>query len=155
MKIRGISYFFIIIMTIMLAVIGLSLRMEYFESKLLPLIIGSMIFILAAIELRKEARRCKPEAARDEPGRREKSREELRGYLLSGAWVVGFVLTIYLVGFIIAIPLLILSYMKSHGISWLATIIFAVLTTGIIYGIFISALRLELHRGLIITWLGY
>ena len=71
------------------------------------------------------------------------------------AWIAGFVLGIYLLSFIIAIPLFMLSYMRWLGTSWRTTIIFTLLTPAIIYGAFEVALRIELYRGLLFTWLGY
>jgi len=68
---------------------------------------------------------------------------------------VGFFVAIYLLGFIIAIPLFILAYMKAHGTRWLAAITFAILTPTIIYGIFELALGVVLYRGLLFAWLGY
>lgn len=158
MKIRGSSYFYIVIMVIMLVVIGLSLGMEYFESKLLPLIIGGIVFVLAAVGLRKEILVGDEHEATVTEGdetRREETGVSWRGYLLAGAWVAGFFLAIYLLGFIIAIPLFILSYMKAHGTRWLLAIIFAILTPLLIYGLFELALRVVLYRGLLFTWLGY
>ncbi len=157
MKIRGSSWVLIVIMVVMLVVIISSLRMEYFESKLLPIIIGSVVFVLAAIALWRELLAGGKSRATVTGG--ETTREEETGvgwlrYLLAGAWVVGFFLAIYLLGFIIAIPLFILSYMKSHGTGWLTTIIFTILTPVLIYGIFELALKVDLYPGLLFTWLG-
>ncbi len=154
MKIRGSSYFLIVIMIIMLVIIGLSLRMEYFESKLLPLVIGSAVFVLAAIGLGREIMaggEREATVARGETTTREETREGWRGYLLAGAWVAGFFLAIYLLGFIIAIPVFILAYMKSHGTRWLAAIAFAILSPLVIYGVFELALRVILYRGLLFS----
>ena len=152
MNLRGSSYFLMIIMAVMLTVIISSLRMEYLASKLLPLIIGGFVFILAAVALWREiVARGRPEAA--VTGEAQTMEQEagvgLRRYLLAGAWVLGFFLAIYLAGFIIAIPLFILAYMKSHGTGWLATIIFTVLTPVLIYGIFELALKVDLYPGLL------
>lgn len=54
MKLRESSYFLMIIMAVMIAVIITSLGMEALKSKLLPIIIGSLVFILAAIALSGE-----------------------------------------------------------------------------------------------------
>ena len=158
MKMRGSSYFYIVIMVIMLVIIGLSLRMEYIESKLLPLIIGGLIFVLAAVGLRREilaGDEREATVAGGETTRREEAGGGWRGYLYTGAWVVGFFLAIYLLGFIIAIPLFIFSYMKSYGTRWLVAIIFTILTPLLIYGLFELTLHVILYRGLLFTWLGY
>ena len=158
MKIRGSSYFFITLMVIMVVIIGLSLRMEHFETKLLPLVIGSAVFVLSAIGLWREISAGNQQEVTVTGGdttRAEEAKESWRGYLLAGSWVVGFFLVIYLLGFIIAIPLFIISYMKTHGMRWLTAIAFTILTPLLIYGIFELALGVDLYRGLFLTLLGY
>ena len=158
MKLRGSSYFFIVIMVIMLVIIGLSLRMEHFESKLLPLIIGTAVLILAVIGLGREilaGGERQITTTEGEATTREETGEGWRGYLFAGAWVVGFFLAIFLLGFLIAIPIFILAYMKLHGTRWLVAIAFAILTPLLIYGIFELALAVILYRGLLLSWLGY
>ena len=158
MKITGSAYFLIVIMAVMLAVIISSLKMEYFESKLLPLTFSIVIFVLAAIRLRKElSARSKTgtTVSGDEVGREEEAREGWRGYLIIGAWVVGFFSAIYLLGFILAIALLVFFHMKTHGTRWLVAIIFTLLTPALIYTVFEFLLEVRLHQGLIFTWLGY
>ena len=159
MKLSGNSYFLIVIMVIMLVVIGLSLGMEGIKSKLLPLIIGGTTFVLASIGLAKEI------SAKGEPGATVAGGQTDRGeggkkgglirYLRIGAWVVGFFLAISLLGYIIAIPLFVLSYMRSHGTRWLVAIIFGVITPVFIYSLFEFVLGADLYRGLLFAWLGY
>lgn len=101
MKIKGNSYFLIFIMAITLFVIAWSLlAMEYYESKLLPVIIGSAVFILAAVLLRRDiSAKGESEATPDGDGEgTDKPVEPLSGYLRQGAWVGGFVLAVYLLG---------------------------------------------------------
>lgn len=151
MKISGSSYFFIIIMLAMLPVISLSLAMEEIKLKLLPLIIGSAVFFLAAIELIKEilaAEKQKESIARDKIDKKEEDRKDRLGYLHIGAWVTGFFLAIYLLGFIIAIPVFVFTYMKSHRIGWLVAITSTAITTAVIYVVFEFALEVDLYPGL-------
>ena len=54
MKLKPSSYALIAIIIIALAFIISSLRLEYFESKLLPLLFGGAVLILAAVELVQE-----------------------------------------------------------------------------------------------------
>ena len=145
-------------MAAMLIIIGLSLRMEYFTTKFLPLTIGGIVLIVEGIGLWREiSARDRPEATvtEDDTGKREEAREGWHQYLRSGAWVVGFFLAISLLGYLIAIPLFILSYMKSHGIRWGIAIILTILAPLLAYGIFELALGVELYRGLLFQWLGY
>ena len=158
MKIKGSSYFFIVIMVIMLVIIGFSLRMEHFESKLLPLVISSAVLILSAIGLGRGILAGDKQGTTVSSGETttgEEAGESWRSYLLAGAWVAGFFLAIYLLGFIIAIPLFILAYMKMHGTKWLVAITFAILIPLFIYGVFELALKIILYRGLLLSLLGY
>ena len=154
MRLKGDSYFFMVIMAIMLVIIGLSLRMEQFASKLLPLVISSIVFILSAIRLGRDiSTRGKRRAtvAEGEISKTEETREDWHSYLVAGSWGLGFFLAVYLLGFIISIPLFILTYMKAHGTRWFVVGIFAILMPLLIYGVFELVLRVTLYRGLLFT----
>ena len=58
---------------------------------------------------------------------------------------------IYLLGFLIAVPLLVFTYMKQHGTSWLLTIIFTVIVPALVYSIFELLLRIDLYQGLLFS----
>jgi hypothetical protein len=151
-KLSASAYTLIVLMAVMLVVIAVSLRFQYFATKMLPLLIASAVFVLAALQLGKEiSTKGEPErtAAEDEDSIGEETRVEGRQYLPSLAWIVGFTLAIYLVGFIVAIVLFVLFYMKLHGSSWLAAVISAVLFTAIIYSVFALALGIDLYPGLL------
>ena len=158
MKLRANSYVYIIIILLMLFVVLWSLlRMESFESKLLPLLFGSIVFILAVIGLGNEilaGGKPKTTATESQASKREETGERWGGYLANGSWLAGFILGIYLLGFIIAIPLFVLSYMKWLGTRWITAIIWSIVSPAIIYGVFEVALDVDLYRGLLLTWLG-
>ena len=153
MKTRGIAYFPLAIMALMIVVIILSVLMEHPASKLLPLIIGGAVFVLAGIVLRSEIRAShrSSETASGREAAAEKGTAVSWGrYLVAGAWIVGFFLVIYLLGFMIAIPLFIFAYMKSHGTRWLTTVIFTILAPLLIYGVFELLLNVDLYRGILL-----
>lgn len=146
------SYFLIAIMVIMVVIIGLSLSMRELETKLLPLIISGIVFSLGAIQLTKEVRpKTEAGGVRDPAG----ERVDRRRFLLAVAWVFGLFFGIWLVGFLIAIPLFVASYMKLNGIRWHMAIIWAVASLVFLYGLFEFLLNVELYRGLVPIWLGY
>ena len=150
-RIRSDAYSYIALMAIMVVFLGLALAMEHSSAKMIPLIIGSLSFGIAAIGLARVLwGKTKPETI-DETGGEEEATESWRQYLAVGALGVGFYLVIYLLGFFIAIALFIPSTMKFRGTSWLVTIIFTIITPAIIYGLFELALRVELYRGLLFT----
>ena len=56
MKIRGGSYFIIVIIVIMLATIVSALSYPRFATKLLPLVFAGIVLILATVELVRDMR---------------------------------------------------------------------------------------------------
>ncbi|MBI2853943.1 MAG: tripartite tricarboxylate transporter TctB family protein [Chloroflexi bacterium] len=159
MKLRGISYCYIAIMALMLAVIGFSLGMQYFTSKVMPIIISGAVFILTGVALWKEiaangVQSTATKTVRDNESA-ERETKDSRAYLVGGGWIMAFALGIWLVGFLVAIPLFILTYMKRHGTMWLISVAFAVLIPLIIYSVFQRVLHISLYQGLIFALLGY
>lgn len=142
--IKPATYFLLVIMAVLLIVIVSSLRTESLYSKLLPLAIASCGLVLALVQLAKELL-GKEAAAKTET----EGKGYWRGFFLAAAWLVGYTLFIYLLGFIIATFLFILAYMKSHAFGWFLTITVTVLTTALVYGVFILALQFHLYEGLL------
>ncbi len=154
MKIRGDYSVLIAIMAIMLVFIVLSLRLEFFAVKRIPLLVAGSTFILAAIGLAKEIlARDKPEISNTgaETSRGEGIRERWGLYVVIGALGVALYLTLYLLGFFIAIPLFILSAMKLGGTRWWVAAILAILVTAFIYGLFDVILEVDLYQGLVFS----
>ncbi len=144
MKLRVSSYFLIAIALLALAFFFGSLGYASFKTRLLPMIISGIVFVLVVIELWRELS--------SKPGQKEvqeKPKEPWRRIFAHGAWIVGFAVTIYIVGFGIAIPLFVLSYTKSHGGGWLGSIILAALLTTVCYGAFRYLLNVDLYPGIL------
>jgi len=156
-KIKASSYIVIGIMAIALIAIFLSLGMGHWKSKLLPLILSSLILILGAIELRTGIFEREGERATsmgEATSENKESRRILHGYLITGAWLGGFLLAIFLFGFLIAIPLFTLSYMKLHGSTWWGAIVLSIVVLGFMYVISEPLAGIKLYRGLITAYLG-
>jgi bacteriorhodopsin len=155
---RSSIYSLIVVIVLMVAVIGLSLRLAYFASKLLPVVIASMVLLLAVIdlvmEIKAEHSPKAPETAA-KTGAGGKTGVKASKYFRYVSWLVGFSLAIYMVGFLIAIPLFVGAYMKRHGSHWLGTVTTAILYTGIIYAVFDLALKADLYKGKLLMWLGF
>jgi len=156
MKIRltadACSYIVVIVIALITIVAGL--RMPDFQSKLLPLVLGGSVLVLAAAGLWRDIRsedKTRATATEAENG----SEQKVGGgqYLVVVVWTAGFILAIFLVGFLISMPLFIFSYMKTHNVRWLTSIVCAVVTTAIIYFGFQTLLGVELYPGLLFTWL--
>ncbi|MBI5584305.1 MAG: tripartite tricarboxylate transporter TctB family protein [Deltaproteobacteria bacterium] len=146
MQIKPSSYFLMLILLFTGAVIGSSLTFRYFESALLPLIIGGLVFILGSFELWRElaAGKAAPRTG-DEP---DVKRSKIGSTL---AWLLGFAGAVYLAGFLITVPLYLLSYLRWRKRSWPTAIAVAAFTTIAIYGIFEIGFRAELWKGLIFS----
>ena len=142
MKIKANSYFLVLILAAAVFVIVSALRMPYFESALLPLVIAALTIIMGSVQLWKElAGRVKVEEKGDQIEKSEVGP--------AVAWLVGFAAAIYVLGFLIAMPTYILAYIKWRRRSWLTAISISGITTVLIYGIFEVAFHTELWRGLI------
>jgi hypothetical protein len=70
-------------------------------------------------------------------------------------WIVGCALGIYLVGFLISVPLFLVGYLKKAGRGWIAGIIIAAITTTFLYAVFEVGLGIKLYRGLLPRSLGW
>ncbi|MFC1905703.1 tripartite tricarboxylate transporter TctB family protein [Chloroflexota bacterium] len=153
MKIRPSSRLLIGILVVSLFTGVFSLTYPSIKTKLVPAFASWLIFVLAAIELRKELR-IKDEA-KDTTDQNADSEQEVRSEgtmwktLLPFGWIVGFLLGVYLVGFLITIPLFILSYLKTYAHGWLISIALAAVATGLIYAVFEVALQVRLFPGVI------
>lgn len=101
MKIKPHSYPLIGIMLLGIAVIIGSLSYTHLEAKLLPMIFGGLIFILAAIQLGRELL-VKEEL--EKMVEQERSQLGLRSYRWAISWLLCCSLSVYLVGFLISSP---------------------------------------------------
>jgi hypothetical protein len=128
-----------------------SLTFGYWESIVLPLVISSLVFILAAVEVGKEIRHQDDTktAIGQKSGTRIKNGFEIRRLGLVFGWVAGFSLAIYLLGFHIAIPLFSFAYLKWRRRSWLAAAVFAIAALAFSYAVFVTGLKIPLYKGLI------
>ncbi len=145
-----------IVAVAMAAVVITASGYPYLQAKLSILFSGFLVFVLALVQLARELRLKKrktgeEKAAHEKP---EHNAGDLR-YGLEFAWLVGFGLAIYLIGFLVAIPLYVCAYMKSHGTRWPAAIITGALLPAFCYAIFVLILDMKLHKGVIFTHMGF
>ena len=145
MKGKPGAFFAIFVMLLSLAVVIGALGLRFQSIKTLPIITGSLIFVLATIALVKELRGTKGPKPEEEE-------LPLSNYWKTGAWIMGFALAIYLIGFLVTTPLFIISYLKVRGKTWRQCITIAVVTTGLMYLVFEFFLKVELYRGLLFTF---
>ncbi len=149
MKIKGSPLFLIFVIVLMLVMVFSAIPMKYYASKIMPIGLGCIVIVLAAIELSHEFITAK---------KKEEGEQSVKGWriiLLNLAWLGGFVLFIYLLGFLITIPLFLFLYTKWLGARWLTAIITAVVVLVLVYLIFGVGLKFQLYQGMIFQWLGY
>ena len=156
-KIGSLFWIWIAIILLMVMVIGSSLALRHVQSKILPLVISGIVLILAAVALGTET--CRGRLSEVTPAAEKGGEEEDFGgswsrYWVGMGWLAGFLVAIYLVGFLIAMPLFILLSMRRLGAKWLSATLFAGLTTALMHGIFDVLLRVTLHRGFLPGLLG-
>ena len=128
-----------------------SLTFGHWESKVLPLAMSSLIVVMAAIEAGRELYALKKQQAGGGIQQREDkdTTAQMSRLGLIFAWTSGFALGIYLLGFYIAVPLFVFSYLKWRGRSWLVASIVAIGIIAFVYGVFGLALKATLFRGLL------
>lgn len=156
MRLNVTSWVYISISGIVAVSLLMSLRMEYLSSKLLPLIIGGVVFVLSVIGLIREMASEKKnnfagQMKRDE-GNDAGSLSEWIGYAVHGSWIAGFFLVIYLLGFMAAVPLFLLLYMKWLGNRWPVVIAFAVVIPFVLYAIFEIGVGIDLYPGILFLY---
>lgn len=70
-------------------------------------------------------------------------------------WIAGFILLVFLLGFPIAVPVFILSYLILQSrVSWWQSIGLTAAAWGFFYGIFQRLIHLQFEDGLLQSWFG-
>jgi tripartite tricarboxylate transporter TctB family protein len=80
---------------------------------------------------------------------------ERRRVLGTFAWIVGFIISVYLIGFPLTVPLFMFTYLKFQSdVGWLSTIVATAITWGCFYGLFQWLVHIQFEDGAIQTLLG-
>ena len=155
---KGSLLFFLFL----IAVAGFAIRSALqwnFKAALFPLSVSIPLLILATIQLlqvifakgqtAKEAivdldfsSDVPPEVAR-------------RRVVTTFLWIAAFIVSVYLLGFPLTVPLFIFIYLKFQSeVSWLPTVAATAITWGGFYGLFQWLVHIQFEAGAIQTWLG-
>ena len=71
------------------------------------------------------------------------------------SWIAGFIVLVFLVGFPVAVPLFVLSYLVVQSrIGWLESVSLTAATWGFFYFLFQRLLHLQFEAGVVQTWMG-
>ena len=137
---------------------------SYFpKARLVPLMVGIPTLVLALLSLIGEAfpklLRSLDVNPRGFGGgklgneiRLEKKLEmELtRRVLIQSVWLIGFFALIYLVGFLISIPVFAILFLRIHGkVGWVETLAIAAITWGFIFAMFETFMKVALFKGVL------
>ena len=150
---KGIVYFILSVMLLALVFLYFSLQLDVAMARLMPLALSIALLISCGVglfvELRKkapdekaarEAGRARPEGATTAPTRTDSVAVTL-------GWLLGFILLMVLIGFVLAIPVFVVAYMKAHGIGWIKSIMFGLLMGLVTYFVFDIAFGIRLFKG--------
>ena len=113
------------------------------KTKLFPLVIAVPLFCLASAELVAIVLSREPsgEAAGELAARRS---------MLTVAWILGFFAAILLLGFLVAVPVFLLAYLKLQAREgWLFSLLFTAIISGAFYGLFDYLLHLPFASGVL------
>jgi hypothetical protein len=145
---------------ILVAVIAIYLALDWpFKAALFPLSVSIPLLLLAGIQLgillvRKEetieSSAVDLEFSSDVPPEIERRR-----VISAFAWIVGFIFCVYLIGFPLAVPLFIFSYLRFESdVGWLRTVAATAITWVVFYALFQRLVHLQFEQGALQAWLG-
>ena len=118
------------------------------EARLLPFIVAGVLSVFVIIQIVREFLAKRPETGTVIP-----VKEVFRPYAAPLLWILGILPAIYLLGFIVGIPLYIFLYLKLHKESWLLSLIITALSAIIVYFGFGVLLHFRFHKGLLFPFL--
>lgn len=130
-----------------------------FKTALFPIVIGVSVFLMAGAELfltlkEKGGKASKHGTLDFQLSEGMDAAVALRRTWVAFGWIVGFFLLILFVGFSIAVPLFVFSYMKIYGKEkWVVSILMGGLSWLFFYGLFIKLLNTPMMEGWIFRWL--
>ena len=129
------------------------------KARLFPLVTAIPLLVLALVQLFIDLRGS-PETA-DGPARDIALSTDVppaignRRTLLTFAWMAAFVALVFLVGFPLAVPLFVFSYLMFQSAESLwSSLVLTAAAWGFFHGLFERALRLPFGGGIVQTWLG-
>ena len=124
------------------------------KTALFPLVISLPVFVLASIEVLLNWRSGPRFAATKDfhrPPAEVPGSLAVPRSLRAAGWILGFFLAIGLFGFLVAVPVFVLAYLKLESReSWLFSIVFTAILWGAFWGLFDYLLHLPFGSGLLL-----
>lgn len=85
---------------------------------------------------------------------KEKKAREFKGALLM-AWLLGFILAMYIFGLLVGIAIFVFLYAKLNGGRWLSSILIPMGASVFLYGFFVYLMKEHLYAGLLGRIMGF
>lgn len=130
-----------------------------FKAALFPLAVSIPLLVLVSMELLQiifgrtesvDASAVDLEFTRDVPAELARRR-----VINTFAWIIGFIASVYLVGFPLTVPIFIFCYLKFQSdAGWPAALVATAITWGGFYALFQRLVHIQFEPGAIQTWLG-
>jgi len=154
MKLQNRHYFSLFWVLFFLVIIVTSLGYSY-KARLIPLVVSIPCFIFAVYRFYVELRTKEEESATAEGGHKSKKEKidpvvRRKRFIRIILWILFFLALIFAVGFLYAIPIFVLSYMRANKESWALSVLCAGGMTAAIYLAFIVGTRSTLYEGIFI-----
>jgi len=132
------------------------------QARLYPYAIGIPMLILAIVQVIMDLRGVKAKETSDgAPMDFQFKQEDIpadvakKRTITMFAWMFGFFMMIYFVGYVIAIPLMVFTYLKFQSReSWVLSTTLTVIAFACFYTLFVKLLNLPFPDGMVQTWLG-
>jgi hypothetical protein len=121
-----------------------------FEARLFPWVVGIPAALVMLVQTLTEFS-GKESATQEEGDLSEQEGSDPRAYASIIAWMIGFLIMIYVLGFLVGIPLFVFLYLKTKGLGWFRSLALAVGLIIAIYGIFFLGMEMRLYPGLIFS----
>jgi len=155
---KGRVFFCVFLIAVAASAIYLALDWP-FKAKLFPLAVSIPLLILAGIQLLQllvgkeeiiESAAVDLEFSSDVPPEIERRR-----VTTAFSWIAGFILSVFLIGFPLTVPLFICFYLRfESGVGALPTIAATAITWAMFYALFQKLVHLQFEQGAMQAWLG-
>jgi putative tricarboxylic transport membrane protein len=159
MRCSGRALFSLVLLGVGLFAVASASRWP-FKAAFFPIVVGIPLAVLAGVQLvldlRGRGAQWTEPALDLQLGGDVPEEVARRRTLTLFAWIAGFVVLVALVGFPVAVPIFMLSYLGfQSGAGWRTTLGLAGAAWMFFYGVFQWLLRLPFEPGWIQTWLGW
>jgi hypothetical protein len=131
------------------------------QARLYPLAIGIPMLILAVVQVILDLKGVQAKPQSDATPMDFQFTKEVdpatakKRTIIMFSWLAGFFFGIWLLGFPIAIALMMFTYLKFQGKEpWVLSIVLTIIAWFAFWGLFVKLLTLPFPEGLLITWLG-